>query len=142
MDDEGLTILWGRRRSSREARRGSRKSRASGLSQISSRARVVCKTGHAEAARSLADELVWSRPEEAYKWYYIGLSQQGYSVGWHDENHSPPYYCGPVGDFRNVAMVSDLVVSLGWERVRQLDEEAAQWMAANGIAPRPWRETR
>lgn len=96
--------------------------------------------GWAEAAQALGDELSAPgpsyRPDEAYKWYYIGLSQQGYTVGWEDKNHSPPYYCGPVGDFRNESMVSDLVVTLGWDKARQLDEEAAQWMAQHGLTRR------
>ena len=37
------------------------------------------------------------------------------------------------GDFRNESMVSQLVIELGWERVRQLDLEAARWLA-------DWRE--
>lgn len=64
------------------------------------------------------------RPEEAYKWYYID---------WDDRNHRPPYYCGPDGDFRNESIVSELVVMLGWDRVRQLDAEAAQWLAERGL---------
>jgi hypothetical protein len=57
------------------------------------------------------------------------LCQQGYSVGWKDHNRTPPYYCGPVGDFRNESTVGELVVELGWDRVRQLDQEAARWLA-------------
>lgn len=75
-------------------------------------------------------------PQAAYKWYYIALSQQGYTVGWEDLNHTPPHYCGPVGDFRNECMVSDLVVTLGWERVWQLDKEAARWLAQRNLSKR------
>jgi RNA recognition motif-containing protein len=89
--------------------------------------------GHVEAAQGLADILALPGPnydpESAYKWYYISLSQQGYKVAFDDENHSPPHYCGPVGDFPNESMVSDLVVSLGFEKVRSLDSQAARWLA-------------
>jgi hypothetical protein len=95
--------------------------------------RMLAEAGHVDAAHALADELAFSDriddAESAYKWYYISLSQQGYSVGWEDHNLTPPYYCGPVGDFRNESMVSDLVVRLGWDRVRQLDQDAARWLA-------------
>ena len=96
------------------------------------------EAGHADVARALGEELsmpgLGHRPDEAYKWYYIGLSQEGYSVDWDDRNHRPPYYCGPDGDFRNESIVSDLVVMLGWDRVRQLDQEAAQWMAERDLS--------
>ncbi|MEX2317507.1 MAG: hypothetical protein WD669_10180 [Pirellulales bacterium] len=95
------------------------------------------KAGHVEAAQALGDELSAPgpcyRPDEAYKWYYIGLSQQGYTTGWDDQNYDPPHYCGPVGDFRNEGMVSCLVAELGWERVHQLDKEAHEWMAEHGL---------
>jgi hypothetical protein len=95
--------------------------------------RLLAEAGNIDAAHELADQLTYHGPnhdpETAYKWYYISLSQQGYTVGWEDHNHTPPYYCGPVGDFRNESMVSELVVELRWERVRQLDQEAARWLA-------------
>ncbi len=95
--------------------------------------RQLAEAGNIDAAHELADQLAYygpnHDPEAAYKWYYISLSQQGYTVGWEDLNHTPPYYCGTVGDFRNESMVSELVVELGWERVRQLDQEAARWLA-------------
>ena len=102
--------------------------------------RQLAETGDAEASQELADVLAlagpYYDPEAAYKWYYIALSQQGYTVGWQDHNHTPPYYCGPVGDFRNESMVSDLVVTLGWERVWQLDKEAEHWMADRNLTSR------
>lgn len=98
--------------------------------------RTLAEAGHVNAAHALANELALHGPnhdpEAAYKWYYISLSQQGYTVGWEDHNHTPPHYCGPVGDFRNESMVSELVIKLGWERVRQLDTEAASWLAEHG----------
>jgi len=98
------------------------------------------ETGDPDAAHELADILYFPGPyydpQAAYKWYYIALSQQGYTVGWEDHNHTPPHYCGPVGDFRNECMVSDLVVALGWERVWQLDKEAEHWMAERNLTKR------
>jgi hypothetical protein len=95
--------------------------------------RTLAEAGHVDAAHALADELATRGanhdPESAYKWYYISLSQQGYTVGWEDHNHTPPYYCGPDGDFRNESMVSELVIKLGWDRIRQLDQEATKWLA-------------
>ena len=97
------------------------------------------EAGWAEAAQALGEELskpgTGFKPDQAYKWYYIGLSLDGYNVDWNDTNHSPPYYCGPAGDFRNEAIVSDLVVLLGWERVHELDDEAAQWLADHDLTP-------
>ncbi len=104
--------------------------------------RVRAESGDPDAARELADILYFPGPyydpQAAYKWYYVALSQQGYTVDWHDENHDPPNYCGPVGDFRNECMVSDLVVTLGWERIRQLDKEAEHWLASlrSSVSPR------
>jgi hypothetical protein len=74
--------------------------------------------------------------EVAYVWYYIALSQQGYSVEFRDENESPPHYCGPVGDSRNESMVSELVVELGFDRVGELHEKAAAWLRAQGREPK------
>jgi hypothetical protein len=102
--------------------------------------RQRAESGDVEAAHELAEIIAFPGPhfdpQAAYKWYYIALSQQGYSVGWEDCNHTPPHYCGPVGDFRNECMVSDLVVMLGWERIRQLDKEAEQWLAERQRTPR------
>jgi hypothetical protein len=71
-------------------------------------------------------------PAEAYKWFYIGLSQSGYTTEFNDTNQTPPHYCGLVGDFRNESMVSDLVLNLGFERIRVLDGEAAAWLKLHG----------
>jgi hypothetical protein len=54
-------------------------------------------------------------------------------VAFADQNDDPPYYGGPVGDFRNESMVSELVTELGFERVRELDVLAAGWMETHGI---------
>ncbi|MEP7216462.1 MAG: hypothetical protein ABI782_09430 [Anaerolineaceae bacterium] len=91
--------------------------------------------GSLAAGEYLAEILALDGPlhdaAAAYKWYYIALSEQGYSVGFEDQNASPPHYCGPVGDFRNEAMVSDLVVELGFARAAELDREAAELRAAH-----------
>ncbi len=96
----------------------------------------LAQGGHWDAAFELASILYRPGPhhdsESAYKWFYISLSQQGYAVTFVDENHTPPHYCGPVGDFRNECMVSDLVTELGFDKVRSLDAEAARWLADKG----------
>jgi len=101
---------------------------------------LFAEAGHSEAAESLGEELSRPgphyRPDEAYKWYFIGLFQNGYSIDWVDHNNDPPYYCGKDGDFRNESMVSELVVELGWDRVRQLDSEATQWLTDYGLTKR------
>jgi hypothetical protein len=92
-------------------------------------------------AEVLCTESLHSDPAGAYRWYYIALSQQGYSVGFHDLNHSPPHYGGEVGDFRNESMVSDLVSTLGFEKVQELDREAAAWLSAHGLLAKIQRNT-
>ena len=97
----------------------------------------VAEAGSVEAAEAVAEFFALPGPhcdpEAAYRWYYVGLSQQGYSTVFADQNHDPPYYCGPVGDFRNESMVSELVTNLGFERVKELDALAAEWMKARGV---------
>jgi hypothetical protein len=68
---------------------------------------------------------------KAYKWYFITLSMQDYSTDFVDQNQTPPYYRGPVGDFRNESLVSDLVAELGFERILELDREAKTWISIN-----------
>jgi len=95
--------------------------------------RVFADAGDLDAAEFIAEILALYGPvhdaASAYKWYYIVLSAQGYSVAFEDQNGMPPSYCGPVGDFRNEAMVSGLIDELGFERIKELDSEVAQWMA-------------
>lgn len=95
---------------------------------------VHAEAGNLEAAEYLAEILALSGPvhdaANAYKWYYVVLSQQGYSVEFADVNGTPPNYCGPVGDFRNEAMVSGLVEELGFEQVTELDNEARHWLSS------------
>jgi len=76
---------------------------------------------------------VYKDYEKAYYFYYIGYSQDGCSVEFKDQNHDPPYYCGPVGDFRNESVVSMLVVELGFDKVKQIDQEASEWLESNNF---------
>jgi RNA recognition motif-containing protein len=110
--------------------------------------REMAEGGDADGARELADVLARPGPhydpESAYKWYYIAFSQRGYGIAFEDQNGTPPYYCGPVGDFRNESMVSDLVGKLGFDKVRSLDGQAACWLFDKGLSPRPaplWSDT-
>jgi hypothetical protein len=100
------------------------------------RLRSLADSGSADAATYLGELLALPGtaydPAEAYKWYYIGLSQQGYSVEFDDHNHTPPHYCGPVGDFRNESMVSELILTLGFDRIQEIDKEAAAWLDSSG----------
>lgn len=82
----------------------------------------------------------YRNPENAYYYYYIGLSQDGYSVGFRDENNDPPYYCGPVGDFRNESQVSELVDELGWDKVKQIDLKAKEWVTLNDLEVKEFLE--
>ena len=76
---------------------------------------------------------VYRNSEKAYCYYFIGLSQNGYSIGFRDKNNDPPHYCGPVGDFRNESQVSELVSELGWDKIRQIDLKAREWLAQNNF---------
>ena len=100
------------------------------------RLREFAENGFADAATFLGELLALPGaahdPAEAYKWYYIGLSQSGYTVEFKDTNQTPPHYCGPVGDFRNESMVSDLILNLGFDRIRELDGEAVAWLKVHG----------
>jgi hypothetical protein len=93
------------------------------------RLRTLAKSGDLQAAEYLAEILALEGPLHdaavAYKWYYVALSAQGYTVTFEDRNGTPPHYCGPDGDFRNESMVSGLVAELGFARVQELDGEAA-----------------
>ncbi len=100
--------------------------------------RELAETGDPEAAHELAELFArpgaYYDPESAYKWYYIALSQQGYTVQFEDHNGTPPYYCGPVGDFRNECGVSNLVDALGFDKIQALDAEAARWLADRNLS--------
>lgn len=93
---------------------------------------ALAESGSVEAAESVAE--IFSMPGPfhdpglAYRWYYIALSQQGYTTTFRDQNDIPPHYCGPEGDFRNEAQVNSLVVDLGFARVHVLDQVAEAWL--------------
>jgi len=97
--------------------------------------------GRSDAVLEFAWWLAYNSPERdlaaAYKVYYIAFAHQGYRVEFDDQNHSPPHYCGPVGDFRNEAQVSDLVTELGFDRVRELDAEVERWMVERNLRTCP-----
>ena len=107
-----------------------------GFGQAIEALRPFAQQGDNEAQYELARLLSFDGPytdkESAYLWFYVSLRGQGYSVDFADKNKSPPYYCGPVGDFRNEAEVSDLLVDLGFERIRELDVLAAEWFEKYG----------
>jgi hypothetical protein len=98
----------------------------------------LAERGDRAAAESLAEILALPgphrAPDAAYKWYFIALSQQGYATAFQDKNGTPPAYRGPVGDFRNEAVVSELVSELGFARVAELDLEATAWLRARSLA--------
>lgn len=89
------------------------------------------EAGSIDAAEFLAETLAYEGcchdAAKAYRWYFVALSSQGYSTEFNDKNGTPPHYCGPVGDFRNESMVSDLVSELGFEKVLALDLDVKQW---------------
>lgn len=97
----------------------------------------IAEAGDLSAAEQLAELVALWGPHHdaalAYKWYHVSLSQQGYTVGFNDQNGTPPDYGGPVGDFRNESMVSGLVSELGFDRARALDAIAADWLRCNGL---------
>jgi hypothetical protein len=106
---------------------------------------TLAESAHLEAVECLAEILALNGPNRnpvaAYKWYFIALSQQGYSTAFQDENGTPPAYCGPVGDFRNESMVSGLVSELGFARVAELDAEAEAWLRAHGLSRQAGSDT-
>ncbi|MTW12574.1 hypothetical protein GM658_18350 [Pseudoduganella eburnea] len=106
----------------------------SALSQLEK----FAEAGSADAAEFLAELLAYDGcchdAARAYKWYFVSLSSQGYSTEFNDRNGSPAHYRGPVGDFRNESMVSDLVTRLGFEKVLCLDQEAREWLLLYSLA--------
>ena len=93
---------------------------------------ALADDGDLNACELLAEILATSETHRnvavAYFWYFVTLSQEGFSVRFEDLNHSPPYYRGPDGDFRNETPVSDLVVTLGFARAQEIDVEALAWL--------------
>jgi hypothetical protein len=101
------------------------------------RLQLLAENADLDACAYLAEILATSATHRdvasAYKWYYIALSQQGFSVEFRDLNLMPPQYCGPDGDFRNEAQVSSLVNELGFQRAQELDRQAAAWLQARHL---------
>jgi hypothetical protein len=101
------------------------------------RLRLLAENADLDACEYLAEISATSPTHRdvaaAYKWYYIALSQQGYSVEFRDLNRSPPQYGGPDGDFRNEAQVSALVDELGFQQAQELDRQAAAWLQARHL---------
>jgi hypothetical protein len=101
------------------------------------RLRILAENADLDACEYLAEILATSPTHRdvaaAYKWYYIALSQQGYSVEFRDLNGMPPKYGGPDGDFRNEAQVSSLVDELGFQLAKELDSQAAAWLRARHL---------
>ncbi len=92
--------------------------------------------GWEDAALALGSELgAHGRdrdPEAAYRWFHIGYSwTDGYSTDWADDGDNAPYYSGPVGDFRNEALVSELVDEIPHDKLRELDAEAQHWLSTH-----------
>ena len=90
----------------------------------------LAERGSVDAAETVAELYCFSRvhrdAERAYRWYFRALSAQGYTTALQDLNHTPPHYRGLAGDFRNEAAVNGLVEQLGFDRVRELDNELAR----------------
>ncbi len=71
----------------------------------------------------------------AYKWFYIGLSQRGYTTTYNNEYEKEgTYYLGPAGDFRNESDVSACIEELGLAALHALDAEAEKWLRARGLS--------
>jgi len=68
----------------------------------------------------------------AYKFYYVSHSEDGYMCKWANESKDPQHYLGPVGDFRNEAMVNDMMLELGLSAIPALEAEAAK-LVARGV---------
>ena len=68
-------------------------------------------------------------PDAAYRWFFISLQREGFSTDFQNEFGSDEQYLGPVGDFRNEPLVSDLVRILGVSRLKELDAQAREWLS-------------
>jgi hypothetical protein len=100
---------------------------------------VLAEGGALEAAEALAEYYAFqhlSGPhqdnEKAYKWYYLAFEATGSSVAFNNQSLSESSYLGVIGDFRNEAVVSELVEGIGLSRVQTLDHEAAAWLDQHG----------
>jgi hypothetical protein len=101
----------------------------------------LIEAGDLESAETVGRVLTHSGPlhnaREAYKWFYIGLSQRGYSTAYENEYESDgTSYLGPIGDFRNEDEVSICIGELGLAILRELDAEAEAWLNSRGLSGR------
>lgn len=97
--------------------------------------RILAESGCYEVCEVLAEVLTLSDemrdPAGAYVWYYVSLKTEGYSVELKNVTPDNETYYGDTDDFRNEAMVSDLIDELGQSRLAKLDAMAEEWMAAH-----------
>lgn len=98
--------------------------------------RAAVEGGALEDAGLVAEITAFPGPHHdaavAYKLYYVSHALDGALVAFANESDQPEHYLGPVGDFRNEAIVSDLVSELGLAALPALDAEAAA-LLAHGI---------
>ena len=91
------------------------------------------KRGSRLAPEAIAEALAlserWRDPELAYVWCHVHYRQEGYSTSFDPQPPLGGVYYGALDDFRNEAMVSDLVDELGLERIRKLDAIAGELLA-------------
>jgi hypothetical protein len=91
--------------------------------------RAAVEAGMVQFAGLVAEIVAFPGPHHnaavAYKFYYVSHAGEGYLVALANESDDPSHYLGPVGDFRNEAIVSDLVRELGLASLPALDSEAA-----------------
>lgn len=99
-------------------------------------------SGYLEAGELLAEVHATEEsvldPEEAYKWYYISLKLEGYSTDFQNRSDSEGYYHGPVGDFRNEGMVYEIILKIGLQKARELDEQAEHFFREHEAGFKQW----
>jgi len=65
----------------------------------------------------------------AYRWFYIGLSEQGYLTDYSNAYEAGgTSYLGPAGDFRNEDEVAICIAELGLRALPELDAKAQSWL--------------
>ena len=95
-------------------------------------ATVLCaiESGDLDHAGLVAELLAMPGPHHdaanAYKLYHVAHALDGYLVAWANESDDVSRYFGPVGDFRNEAMVSDMISELGVDALLELDASAQE----------------
>jgi hypothetical protein len=95
--------------------------------------RSAVLTGHLQYAGLVAEVTGLPGPNHdaslAYTLYHVAYAVDGYAVSWANESDDPSHYLGPVGDFRNEAMVSDMIQELGLAAIPALDAAASEILA-------------